>query len=436
MVKNIFESLSKTKKDTYAIRRSYRQKEVSNFSDGGFGGLKKITESESKSQETQLADFLIESRGPFTKFKSFNELVGYEDEKMESKTIVRTFATSIIAEMAKDGPAKKLAQEDMQLLGSPAQGVMFYGPAGTGKTSFARAMVRQADELLKPHGLSPTLYEINVSSMFSSYVGETESNLRQILNAVKQRPAIVFMDEVDGLYASGKNSGVEMRSANIMKEWLTRIANEAGVMVIAATNSANKLPEPMIRSGRFDKTIKLDFPTTEDKIKMAHYQKEEFEKSTGIMFSSDIQLEQASRNLNGGLATGADFETLFKQLRETLLHVRNSVEDGTLPVIIHSTKGKKRNASGQQKELLLMPKRPPQNYPDTPEGARAQFENRIDIAEGVTPDDFGLAIAYDHLGIITKVQVTRITQSVFNWTLERFNKNRLRTLQTAQQTGV
>ena len=80
----------------------------------------------------------------------------------------------------------------------PGLTVLFAGPAGTGKT--------MASDVLAKH-LSLDLYRINLSSVVSEYVGETEKNLRRVFDGVEVGRAVLLFDEADALF--GKRTEVK-----------------------------------------------------------------------------------------------------------------------------------------------------------------------------------------------------------------------------------
>lgn len=135
-----------------------------------------------------------------------------------------------------------------------SQGVtmLFAGPPGTGKTMAAEVI---ADEL------SLDLYKIDLSTIVSKYIGETEKNLEQIFNEAQRSNAILFFDEADAIF--GKRSEVKDahdRYANIEVSYLLqRMENYDGVTILATNLRAN-LDEAFTRRLQFA----VDFPFPEE----------------------------------------------------------------------------------------------------------------------------------------------------------------------------
>jgi SpoVK/Ycf46/Vps4 family AAA+-type ATPase len=125
---------------------------------------------------------------------------------------------------------------------------LFFGEPGTGKTMGAEVM---AGEL----GLD--LYKIDLSTMVSKYIGETEKNLEKIFNEAESSNAILFFDEADAIF--GKRSEVKDahdRYANIEISYLLQRMETYDGVTILATNLRNNLDDAFMRRLQFA----LDFP--------------------------------------------------------------------------------------------------------------------------------------------------------------------------------
>ncbi len=128
--------------------------------------------------------------------------------------------------------------------------VLFSGPPGTGKTMASQVI---ANEL----GLD--LYKIDLSSVVSKYIGETEKNLTKIFIEAERSNAILFFDEADALF--GKRTDVKDahdRYANIETSYLLQKMEEYEGMVILATNLRSNMDEAFTRRIRF--IVEFPFP--------------------------------------------------------------------------------------------------------------------------------------------------------------------------------
>lgn len=132
---------------------------------------------------------------------------------------------------------------------------LFAGPSGTGKTMAAEIIA---------HELQLDLYRIDLASVVSKYIGETEKNLDQIFNAARDASAILFFDEADSLF--GKRSEVRDshdRYANIEISYLLQKMEEHDGITILATNLRQNLDDAFVRRLAF--TIHFPFPDESDR---------------------------------------------------------------------------------------------------------------------------------------------------------------------------
>jgi SpoVK/Ycf46/Vps4 family AAA+-type ATPase len=125
---------------------------------------------------------------------------------------------------------------------------LFDGPSGTGKTLAAEVLA---------HDLNLDLYRIDLSSVVSKYIGETEKNLKQLFDAAEESGIILLFDEADALF--GKRGEVKDsldRYANIEVSYLLqRMENYQGLAILT-TNLRSSMDKAFQRRLRFI----VDFP--------------------------------------------------------------------------------------------------------------------------------------------------------------------------------
>ena len=129
---------------------------------------------------------------------------------------------------------------------------LFSGPSGTGKTTAAEVLAQQ---------LNLDLYRIDLSSVVSKYIGETEKNLRRVFDAAESGGAILLFDEADALF--GKRSEVKDshdRHANIEVSYLLQRMEAYRGLAILTTNLKNALDIAFMRRIRF--VVQFSFPDT------------------------------------------------------------------------------------------------------------------------------------------------------------------------------
>ncbi|MCA9957909.1 MAG: ATP-binding protein, partial [Anaerolineales bacterium] len=131
----------------------------------------------------------------------------------------------------------------------------FAGESGTGKTMAADIMA---------HELGLDLYKIDLSSLVSKYIGETEKNLNRIFTEAATSNAILFFDEADAIF--GKRSEVKDshdRYANIEISYLLQRMETYDGVVILATNLRANMDDAFTRRLHF--VVEFPFPETEDR---------------------------------------------------------------------------------------------------------------------------------------------------------------------------
>ncbi len=127
---------------------------------------------------------------------------------------------------------------------------LFSGSSGTGKTMASQVIA---------HELGLDLYRIDLSSVVSKYIGETEKNLSQIFRAAEASNTILFFDEADALF--GKRSEVKDahdRYANIEVAYLLQKMEEYRGVAILATNLSRNMDDAFAR--RLSHTVEFPFP--------------------------------------------------------------------------------------------------------------------------------------------------------------------------------
>lgn len=165
--------------------------------------------------------------------------------------------------------------------------VLFSGPSGTGKTMAAEIIA---------HELKLDLYKIDLSSVVSKYIGETEKNLAKIFKEAETSNAILFFDEADALF--GKRSEVKDahdRYANIEIGYLLQKMEEYTGVVILATNLQKNMDEAFVRRMHFT----VEFPFPEEMYRLQIWQ-HIFPKETPLEETVDFKFMARKFKVPGG----------------------------------------------------------------------------------------------------------------------------------------
>jgi hypothetical protein len=134
--------------------------------------------------------------------------------------------------------------------------VLFAGPPGTGKTMSAEVIARE---------LGLDLYKIDLSTVVSKFIGETEKNLGKIFDEAQSSSAILFFDEADAIF--GKRSEVKDshdRYANMEVSYLLQRMEQHDGVTILATNLRANMDEAFTRRLQF--IVDYPFPNVEERL--------------------------------------------------------------------------------------------------------------------------------------------------------------------------
>jgi len=137
---------------------------------------------------------------------------------------------------------------------SLAPGILLYGPPGNGKTFAVQRFCEQC-------GFS--FHSLTATALMSKWFGQSEAQIRELFaNAQRQRPAIIFIDEVDAIMPSRDKVQAEFGHVQEFLVQLDGARKRDFVAVIGATNRPEALDFAIRRAGRLDIAISVDNPVS------------------------------------------------------------------------------------------------------------------------------------------------------------------------------
>jgi AAA+ superfamily predicted ATPase len=169
----------------------------------------------------------------------------------------------------------------------PGYRALFYGPSGVGKTLTATLLGKYT---------SRPVFRIDLSSLVSKYIGETEKNLSSLFEKARNKRWILFFDEADSLFGKRTNiKDAHDRYANQEVSYLLQEVEEFNGLVILCSNFKANLDDAFLR--RFNAIVRFDFPSEPERAEIIRKSlpgQAKFEK--GVDFASLI----AKFELTGG----------------------------------------------------------------------------------------------------------------------------------------
>ena len=244
---------------------------------------------------------------------TFDDVAGADEEKEELKEIVDFLKNT-----------KKYDEIGARV----PKGVLLLGPPGTGKTLLARAVAGEA---------GVPFFSISGSDFVEMFVGVGASRVRDLFEqAKKNSPSIVFIDEIDavgrhrGAGLGGGHDEREQTLNQLLVEMDGFTAND-NVIVMAATNRRDILDPALLRPGRFDRQIVVNYPDVKgrEEILKVH--------AKNKPLGPDVDLKVIAKTTQG--FTGADLENLLNEAallaarQDRKAIIESDIEEATMKVI-------------------------------------------------------------------------------------------------------
>ena len=231
--------------------------------------------------------------------------------KSNAKVYVKSSKGIRFKDVAGEDEAKENLSEIVSYLHDPSiykdigakipKGILLVGPPGTGKTMLAKAVAGEANV---------PFFSISGSEFVEMFVGMGASKVRDLFRQAKEKaPCIVFIDEIDAIGQKrdsrlGTNDEREQTLNQLLTE-MDGFEDNAGVVILAATNRPDSLDPALLRPGRFDRRVPVELPDLEGRkeILMVHAQ--------NIKHDKDIDFLKIARMASG--ASGAELANIVNE---------------------------------------------------------------------------------------------------------------------------
>lgn len=232
--------------------------------------------------------------------------------KSNAKIFVKPTNGIKFADVAGEDEAKDSLQEVVEYLHNPTKyrdigakmpkGILLVGPPGTGKTMLAKAVAGESEV---------PFFSISGSEFVEMFVGMGAAKVRDLFKQAKEKaPCIVFIDEIDAIGkkrgggALGGNDEREQTLNQLLTE-MDGFEDNAGVIILAATNRPESLDPALTRPGRFDRQVPVTLPDLQGRIAILKVH------AAKIKTAPAIDYDKVARMASG--ASGAELANIVNE---------------------------------------------------------------------------------------------------------------------------
>ena len=239
-------------------------------------------------------------------------VVGHENQKKELLSVIDWFKHS-----------KELKEKGVSI----PRGVILFGSPGNGKSLLIKEIIKCCE--------APVFV----------FQGEQKNVVEGIIETFKKARetghAIIVFDELDLLINK------ERRVIRALQENLDGVESDDDILVLAATNELDEIPDPLLRHGRLEKLIRIPYPTGEEALELLKKHFKEF----NLKFPSDFDDEEVALSLNGISCVGVKavvndlvlrngFENITSEMIDKSIYnitdrVKDTPDEDNLEVAIH-----------------------------------------------------------------------------------------------------
>ncbi len=261
----------------------------------------------------------------------FKDVAGCDEEKEEMQELIEYLRNP-----------KKFTKMGARV----PKGILIVGAPGTGKTLLAKAVAGEADV---------PFYSISGSDFVEMFVGVGASRVRDMFRKAKQTsPSMIFIDEIDAVgrqRGAGLGGGHDEReqTLNQLLVEMDGIGDNAGIVIIAATNRPDVLDPALLRPGRFGRTITVNLPDRKGRREILEVH------ARNKKLGSDLDLDAIARRTQG--FSGADLENVMNEAAILAVRAEKSIInmeeiDEAIDRVMAGPAKKSRKYSEKEKRLV------------------------------------------------------------------------------------
>lgn len=232
--------------------------------------------------------------------------------KSNAKIFVKPTNGIKFSDVAGEDEAKDNLQEVVEYLHDPTKyrdigakmpkGILLVGPPGTGKTMLAKAVAGESEV---------PFFSISGSEFVEMFVGMGAAKVRDLFKQAKEKaPCIVFIDEIDAI--GKKRGGTALGGNDEREQTLNQLLTEmdgfednAGVIILAATNRPESLDPALTRPGRFDRQVPVTLPDLQGRVAILKVH------AAKIKTAPSIDYDKVARMASG--ASGAELANIVNE---------------------------------------------------------------------------------------------------------------------------
>ena len=232
--------------------------------------------------------------------------------KSNAKIFVKPTNGIKFSDVAGEDEAKDSLQEVVEYLHNPTKyrdigakmpkGILLVGPPGTGKTMLAKAVAGESEV---------PFFSISGSEFVEMFVGMGAAKVRDLFKQAKEKaPCIVFIDEIDAI--GKKRGGAALGGNDEREQTLNQLLTEmdgfednAGVIILAATNRPESLDPALTRPGRFDRQVPVTLPDLQGRVAILKVH------AAKIKTAPAIDYDKVARMASG--ASGAELANIVNE---------------------------------------------------------------------------------------------------------------------------